>query len=219
MFTGKKTNKKRFQIIRFFFSLGCKIFDKLEKGMGFVGLLISVLVIALFFTGFIFNRNGVDGYSLSGICHVSFYDDKRLPDHKNILIGVIGKYNSYIVVCIIIPPDMIGLSFTRSFIISISVPKAMIALLTTIFHFIFEVNHLEFFKKESSKNKSYYRYYRSFICIFIICNWIIVGLFIYLITNISWWDESFKKYLICQAKKYTSDDNLRQCSDLQKPDW
>ena len=72
--------------------LGWKIFDKLEKGMGFVGLLISIFVIALFFTAFIFTRKGVDGYSLSGICHVSFYDDKHLPDYKNILIGVLRKY-------------------------------------------------------------------------------------------------------------------------------
>ena len=60
--------------------------------MGFVGLLISIFVIALFFTAFIFTRKGVDGYSLSGICDVSFYDDKHLPDYKNILIGVIRKY-------------------------------------------------------------------------------------------------------------------------------
>ena len=96
-------------------------------------------------------------------------------------------------------------------------PKAIIAILTTAFHLIFEMNSLEFFKKES-KNKSY-PFYRSFICIFIICNVIIVGLFIYLTMNISSWDENFKKYLICQAKKNTSEDNLRQCSDLQKPDW
>ena len=91
-------------------------------------------------------------------------------------------------------------------------------MLTAVFHLIFEMKNRAVSFKKDSKNKSY-PFYRSFIGIYFIRNWIVVGLFIYLTVNISLWDESFKSFLICEAKKNTSEDNLRQCTDLQKPDW
>lgn len=121
--------------------------------------------------------NGIDGYSLSGICHISIYsrsvETGTLPDHT-------------LVTWFILVPYFVTIGATLLFI-------------AKIFFYLCHISKSTDDKATSEIRNKQARIGISIVPI-VVCKFISVLFTIYMVINTGLWDESLYKFMICKAK-------------------
>jgi smoothened protein len=133
--------------------------------------------------------NGIDGYSLSGVCHVSRYfrtEERSEPDPTRVIWFILMPY--FITIC------------------------ATCAFLVKVFYYLYNLSKSDPTSNEIRSNQA-----RIGFTIVPIVGWKIISLLlsIYMVTNTSLWDASLDDFLVCEAKSGGEKD--LQCDLKNRP--